>query len=73
MEKDLEEKHLIWNEKNPKIVSTWLIPHEDLVAVPLHNTITQIKEEKHLEAREKINLTKEFVDVKTYKEPEYTY
>jgi len=39
---ELEEKHLIWKEKNPEIISTKHIPHEDLVENPLHNTLVQI-------------------------------
>lgn len=68
MKQELEEKHLIWNERKPKI-STKYIPHEDLVENPAHNTMSQIKEEKHLAAREKVNLTKEPTEIKSHVDP----
>ncbi len=69
----MEEKHLIWNERNPKIISTKYVPHEDLVENPKHATSTQIKEEKIISDWEKANLLPEGTDVKEVKTVSYDY
>lgn len=64
---------MIWNEQNPKIISTKYIPHEDLIPNPSHQTLTQIKGEKHQEARVKADLLPAQTEVKDVKEVNYNY
>lgn len=64
---------MIWNEWNPKIISTKYIPHEDLVETPAHETQTQIKKEKLVKDRTLANLLPEGTEVKEIKTVNYDY
>jgi hypothetical protein len=56
---ELEEKHLIWEAENPKIINAKYIPNEDLIDDPIHTSVEQIKHEKLVAAREAVGLLPE--------------
>jgi len=71
---DNETKCLIWNEKNPKIISTKFIPTEGLVKKPMHSSMSQIKQIEHEKARRKNGLLVIEEDIKdTHHDPSLIY
>lgn len=46
----------MWNERNPKKISSKYIPNDELVTSPAHKTISEIKQLKVDEHRKNANL-----------------